>query len=260
MANRAVFINDVKIQTVRFSYSNSWENAEMNGVHLQKGKNKLTIKVENVDDDGVKLDYLQMGSTKYHAESATSLPPMHIFKDTLMNFGHTGDEVSFNVDLEEEGETSFLFTYSNAGADTVRTIYIDGKPVLDENGKPHVVTFQSTGKADTYSEDGYIVLPNLSAGKHQVTLKQGEGQKGTIQLRRMTIGLFDEPSVRFMDAGLVSMGATHIEIGTAEEYEEGPNMLAHEYYPNRSKKNDEIAQGIYERVLQVLCRLRESPF
>ncbi|MBT2755838.1 carbohydrate-binding protein [Mesobacillus foraminis] len=238
-ANRAVFINNVKTETVRFPYSNAWENAEMNGVPLQKGNNKITIIVENVEDDGVKLDFLQMGSTKYHAESATSLPPMHIFKDTLMNFGHTGDEVSFNIDLKEGGETSFIFTYSNAGADTVRTIYIDGKPVLDENGKPHVVTFRSTGKADSYSEDGYIVLPELSSGKHQVTLKQEDGQKGTIQLRRMTIGLFDEPSVRLMDVGLAAMGATHIEIGTAEEYEEGPNMLAHEYYPNRSKKMTE---------------------
>jgi dextranase len=89
---------------------------------------------------------------------------------------------------------------------------------------------------ESYSEDGYIVLPNLTAGQHKVALKQEAGQKGTIQLRRMTVGLFDEPSIRLMDAGLAAMGATHIEIGTAEKFEEGPNMLAHEYYPNRSKK------------------------
>lgn len=235
-ANRAIYVNAEKIESIGFPYSNDWKDVTMAGVPLQQGKNKISIKVENVDDDGVKLDYLQLGSEKYHAESATVLPPMHISKGTLVNFGHTGDEVSFDVNLAEKGETSFIFTYSNAGADTVRTIYIDGKPVLDEKGNPHVVTFKSTGNVESYSEDGYIVLPNLTAGQHKVTLKQEAGQKGTIQLRRMTVGLFDEPSVRLMDAGLAAMGATHIEIGTAERFEEGPNMLAHEYYPNRSKK------------------------
>jgi dextranase len=235
-ADRAVYVNEEKIENVSFPYSNDWKDAAMTGIPLQEGKNKISIKVENIDDDGVKLDYLQVEDKKYHAESTNSLPPMHIYKDTLLNFGHAGDEVTFNVDLTEAGETSFIFTYSNAGADTVRTIYVDGKPVLDDKGNPYVVTFKSTGNVESYSEDGYIVLPNLTAGKHQVTLKQEEGQKGTIQLRRMTVGLFDEPSVRLMDAGLAAMGATHIEIGTSENVEEGPNMLAHEYYPNRSKK------------------------
>jgi dextranase len=153
-----------------------------------------------------------------------------------LNFGHEGDEVTFDVDLAEKGETSFIFTYANAGADTERTIYVDGKPVLDNNGNPYTVVFKSTGSKESYSEDGYVVLPSVNSGKHTITLKQEEDQKGSIDLRRMTVGFFDEPSVRLMDAGLAAMGATHIEIGTAEEYEEGPNMLAHEYYPNRSKK------------------------
>lgn len=235
-AIRSVYVNEKKVESVNFSYNSAWKDLTMKDIPLKEGKNKITIKVENVDDDGVKLDYLQLDNKKYHAESADTLAPMHIFKDTLKNFGHTGDEVSFDINLVEKGETSFIFTYSNAGADTARTIYIDGKPILDEQGNPYVVAFKSTGSVDSYSEDGYAVLPNLTAGKHKVTLKQTGDQKGTIQLQRMTVGLFDEPSVRLMDAGLAAMGATHIELGTAEKYEEGPNMLAHEYYPNRSKK------------------------
>ncbi|PTX61322.1 dextranase [Melghirimyces profundicolus] len=235
-AKRSVYVNEKKMDHVRFPYNNAWEDNTMTGIPLNKGRNTISIKVENVEDDGVKLDFLQVGNKKYQAELADILPPMHIYKDTLLHFGHTGDEVTFDVSLAEEGETSFIFTYSNAGADTERTIYIDGKPVLDAEGKPYVVTFRSTGSIDSYSEDGYVVLPDLKAGKHKVTLKQEAGQEGTIHLRRMTIGLFDEPSVRLMDAGLAAMGASHIEIGTAEKFEEGPNMLAHEYYPNRSKK------------------------
>lgn len=89
------------------------------------------------------------------------IPPMHIYKDTLLHFGHVGDEVTFDVDIEDEGETSFIFTYANAGADTERTIYVDGKPLLDEKGNPYTVTFKSTGNIDSYSEDGYVVLPHL---------------------------------------------------------------------------------------------------
>lgn len=235
-ANRSVFVNEEKIKNVRFPFSNSWQELTMEEIPLKEGKNTISIKVENVDDDDLKLDYLQFDDQKYHAESASILPPMHIYKDTLLNFGHVGDEITFDVDLVEEGETSFIFTYANAGVDTNRTIYVDGNPVLDNNGNPYTVVFKSTGNIESYSEDAYVVLPHLKAGKHKVTLKQEEGQKGSIHLRRMTVGLFDEPSVRLMNAGLAAMGATHIEIGTAEKFEEGPNMLAHEYYPNRSKK------------------------
>ncbi|WP_299092444.1 glycoside hydrolase family 66 protein [uncultured Metabacillus sp.] len=235
-ANRSVYVNEEKIENILFPSSNGWQDLTMKEIPLKEGKNTITIQVENIDDDGVKLDYLQIKDKRYHAESATALPPMYIYKDTLLNFSHVGDEVTFDVDLKEEGETSFIFTYANAGAETARTIYVDGKPVLDEKGNPYTVAFKSTGNIDSYSEDGYVVLPHLSAGKHKVTLKQEKGQKGSINLRRMTVGLFDEPSVRLMDAGLAAMGATHIEIGTAEKYKEGPNMLAHEYYPNRSKK------------------------
>ncbi|MDM5196543.1 glycoside hydrolase family 66 protein [Fictibacillus enclensis] len=235
-AKRSVYVNDEKIETIIFPSSDGWKDLTTGGISLKEGKNTITIKVENLDDDGVKLDYLKIEDKKYHSESASMIPPMHIYKDTLLHFGHVGDEVTFDVDIEDEGETSFIFTYANAGADTERTIYVDGKPLLDEKGNPYTVTFKSTGNIDSYSEDGYVVLPHLKPGKHKFTLKQEEGQKGSIHLRRMTIGLFDEPSVRLMDAGLAAMGATHIEIGTAEKYEQGPNMLAHEYYPNRSKK------------------------
>lgn len=237
-ADRSIYVNDQKVDKIIFPSSNGWENLTMNAVPLKEGDNAIAIKVEDLDDDGVKLDYLQVADRKYHAESTNTLPPMHIYKDTLLNFGHTGDEITFDVNLETEGETSFIFTYANAGADTERTVLVDGKPVLDSNGKPYTVMFRSTGNIDSYSEDGYIVLPHVTAGAHKVTLKQEENQKGSINLRRMTIGLFDEPSVRLMDAGLAAMGATHIELGTSENFNEGPNMLAHEYYPNRSKKMD----------------------
>lgn len=236
---RAVYVNGQKATDAAFASGDGWQTHVIPALLLNKGSNTLTLKVDEESDSGIKVDYVQIGAEKYEAEQADTLGPMYIYKDTLMNFGHEGDEVTFDVALEEAGETSFIFTYSNEGNETARTIYVDGKPVLDQNGKPYVVAFKPTNGANSYSEDGYVVLPHLEKGTHKITLKQEEGQKGTIQLRRMTTGYFDEPAVRLMDAGLAAAGATHIEIGTAEKIEEGPNMLAHEYYPNRSKKMKE---------------------
>ncbi|MBA4496449.1 CBM35 domain-containing protein [Paenactinomyces guangxiensis] len=245
-AVRALYVNGRKITDLSFTHAAGWNDLALPDIELKKGRNRIVIKVENRDDDGIKLDYLQIGSRRYHAEEAEFTPPMVIEKDTIKHFGHIGDEVTFDIHVTQPGETSFIFTYVNQGHETKRTLYIDGKPVLDQNGAPVQIAFKGTeGKFD---EDAYHVVPYLAKGSHRLTLKQEPGQKGSIDLRRMTIGFFDEPSVLLMDAGLGALGATHIELGTAEKLEEGPNMLAHEYYPNRSKK---MKTSLKERLKEV---------
>lgn len=90
-----------------------------------------------------------------------------------------------------------------------------------------------------------MIVPYMEEGNHKITLKMEEDDTaGMIQLRGVTAGYFNEPSVRLMDAALSVMGATHIELGTADHIAEGPNMLANEYYPNRSKKVNQSTKTI----------------
>ncbi|RSK28905.1 hypothetical protein EJF36_19605 [Bacillus sp. HMF5848] len=246
-ATRAVYVNDVKVADLTFEYSNDWLSHVQPGVSLQEGWNTITIRVENIDDDGVKFDFLRVGDKAYHAEKADFTAPMVIFKDLITNFGHLGDEVTFTIDIEEPGETSLIFTYANEGPAASRSLYIDGEQVMNPDGKPLKMWFNGTGDLDKYNEDAYYIASYLSGGEHDVTLKYENDDKGSINLRRLTVGFFDEPSVRLMDAGLAALGATHIELGTAEDLAEGPNMLAHEYYPNRSKKMKESTKAAMQQ-------------
>ncbi|MDQ0901246.1 glycoside hydrolase family 66 protein [Paenibacillus sp. V4I7] len=237
VAKRTLYVNDVKQENVTFPYSGDvWGSLTIPQVPLLKGSNRITIKIENQDDDGVKLDFLKVGTLKYQAEKANFVPPMNIYKNLLLNFGHIGDVVNFNIHIQQAGETSLIFTYANAASASTKTLYLDGNPVIGGDGKPVKIWFNGTGSRDKFNEDTYYIVPYLAAGSHTVTLKHDSDDKGTIDLRRLTLGYFSEPSIRLMDAGLAAMGATHIELGTAEMLEEGPNMLASEYYPNRSKK------------------------
>ncbi|WP_419875357.1 glycoside hydrolase family 66 protein [Candidatus Pristimantibacillus sp. PTI5] len=236
-AIRALYINDVKQTELSFGYTgDTWSTLAVPAVSLAEGINKIKLVLEGKDDEGIELDYLLAGGRRLDAEKADSTPALVIYKDLLLNFGHTGDEAAFPVEVEQAGETSLIFTYSNEGATATKTLYIDDAPVLDEKGRPVQIHFTPTSNRDTFNEDVYYIVPYLSEGKHTVTLKHETADKGTIIMRSLTLGFFNEPSVRLMDAALAAMGATHIELGTAESLEEGPNMLAHEYYPNRSKK------------------------
>ncbi|MFN0220774.1 glycoside hydrolase family 66 protein [Paenibacillus sp. KR2-11] len=228
-AVRNLYVNGQRVEELAFVNGADWSTLVTPGVQLQQGSNIITLQLDGHDDYGIDLDYLQVGSIRIDGEKADATPAMTLYKDLLLNFGHAGDEVTFDVDIEQAGETSLIFTYANAGAVASKDLYIDGEKVTE-------LGFRSTGSRTTFDEDIYYIVPYLAAGKHKVTLKHGEDSHGTIDLRSMTIGFFNEPSVRLMDAVLGAFGATHIELGTAESFEEGPNMLAHEYYPNRSKK------------------------
>lgn len=246
-AIRSVTVGDGQSVPVSFvqTVGDSWQTAVTSGVELQQGKNRIEIKMNDQADKGIKLDKLTVQKSgspadeayAYEAESIREAETFSLYKDTVINFGEIGQQVTYPVKIPQTGEQSLIFTYSNAGASTSRSVYIDGVRAKDSSGNDLNIWFQGTESKDKYSEDGYVIIPNMTAGNHTVTLKvEADDEPGTIQLRGVTVGYFNEPSVRLMDAALATMGATHIEIGTAERLEEGPNMLAHEYYPNRSKK------------------------
>lgn len=237
-ATRSLYVNGEKQGAgIQFPHtSGNWSEMVSGHIQLQAGMNQIMLRLEGRDDEGIELDYVDVGDIRLHAEKADFTPAMVLDKDLLLHFGHAGDEVTFPITVEQAGETSLIFTYANEGASATKALYIDGQPALDDSGKPVTILFQPTANSESFNEDVYYIVPYLSAGEHQITLKHGAKDKGVITLKSMTLGFFDEPSIRLMDAALAAMGATHIEIGTAEKLEEGPNMLAHEYYPNRSKK------------------------
>ncbi|UJF36411.1 S-layer homology domain-containing protein [Paenibacillus hexagrammi] len=216
-------------QELAFPHTNDWSELVTPGVQLKKGVNLITLRLDGHDDEGINLDYVKAGSIRIDGEKADFTPAMTLYKDLLLNFGHLGDEATFDIQVEQAGETSLIFSYANSGAAGSKTLYIDGV-------KTAKLDFRSTGSSTTFDEDVYYIVPYLSQGAHQVTLKHESDNEGSIDLRSLTIGFFNEPSIRLMDAVLGAFGTTHIELGTAAAFEEGPNMLAHEYYPNRSKK------------------------
>ncbi|MCJ8014556.1 S-layer protein [Paenibacillus sp. KQZ6P-2] len=247
---RSVYVGDGDGTMVSFAPTagTEWGEATLSGVQLEEGSNRIVIKMTDGTDSGIKLDKLMVVSSdqqdgiirSYEAESTETKASFSLYKDTVINFNQVGQQVTYPVTIPQSGEQSLIFTYSNPGGSTSRSVYIDGERAKNENGQNLKIHFDGTGDSNTYSEDGYVIIPHMTAGEHTVTLKMEEDDwPGTIQLRAVTVGYFDGASVRLMDAALAAMGATHIELGTAEKFEEGPNMLAHEYYPNRSKKMTE---------------------
>lgn len=245
--SRSVYVNSSAGTPVSFAPTagSGWAEAAMNGIALTEGENRIVIKMPEGQDNGIRLDRLKVTlsgapdsiTRSYEAESTDTALPFSLYKDTVLNFGEVGQQVSYPVTIPQSGEQSLIFTYSNAGSFTTRSVYIDGVRAKDEHGKDLKIGLDGTESIEKYSGDGYVIVPHMEAGAHTVTLKmEGDDAAGSIRLRGVTAGYFNEPSVRLMDAGLASMGATHIELGTAEKQAEGPNMLAHEYYPNRSKK------------------------
>jgi|GEM_PF-5793793 S-layer homology domain. len=248
--SRMVYIGDGDGQTLSFASTanDEWSDAVLSGIQLQQGVNRVVITMLEGTDSGIKLDKLKVIPAEgnrlvvrsYEAESTDTETPFSLYKDTVVNFSEVGQQVTYPVTIPQSGEQSLIFTYANPGEFTTRSVYIDGVRAKDAGGNPLKLGLSGTENKDKYSGDGYVIIPHMTAGQHSVTLKMEEDDEpGMIQLRGVTVGYFDESSVRLMDAALASMGATHIELGTAEKLEDGPNMLAHEYYPNRSKKMTE---------------------
>lgn len=231
-----------------------WGETVQTGISLVQGWNQIVIQMTEGTDSGIKVDKLKVTgdgqeaiTRMYEAESTQEKndSAFFLYKDTVLNFNEVGQQVTYPVSIPQSGEQSLIFTYSNAGEYTNRSLYIDGVRAKDSNGNDLDVAFNGTGSLDDYSEEAYVIVPYMEEGNHKITLKMEEDDTpGMIRLRGVTTGYFNEPSVRLMDAALSVMGATHIELGTADHIAEGPNMLANEYYPNRSKKMNQSTKTI----------------
>ncbi|SDN52247.1 dextranase [Paenibacillus sp. yr247] len=223
--------NDVTTNAqTSFDYSEIWENSP-NYIDLKNFINKAR------SNDGGKamvlaayMNYQENLGTRYEAESA-SLNGVTVNNNHtgytgtgfVDNFGTTGNYVQFNINAPETGKYALAFQYANAtGATGTRSIYVDG--VLDKQ-----ISFQNQANWDTWSFDAYDVV-QLTAGNHTVKIQMNATDAGFINLDSLTLGTFNEPSVRLANAAIAASGSFHIEMG------EGDQMLGHPYFPNEGKQ------------------------
>lgn len=137
-------------------------------------------------------------------------------------FESVGDSISWNLDVEQDPTVTFVFKYANASRQpATRTLFIDDEAV----GK---LRFPSRDSWDTWAFDAWL-QQEVSPGRHEVRLAYAPDDVGVVNIDRLTLGAFDEPSVRLQNAVVFASGATPIQIG------DDVQSLAHEYFPNRSK-------------------------
>jgi len=178
------------------------------------------------------MNYYENLGPRYEAEDATlynvgtnNNHPGYTGWGFVDQFGEQGDYVQFSISVPEDGKYALVFRYGNdTGASATRSVYVDGV-------KKAQIYFLDQPNWDTWATDIHsYYLAELSAGSHTVKLAVDAGDTGFINLDSLTLGTFDEDAVRLANAAFAASGAFHIELG------EGDQMLAHEYFPNRSKQ------------------------
>ncbi|WP_082053509.1 glycoside hydrolase family 66 protein [Gordoniibacillus kamchatkensis] len=223
--------NDVTTNAqTTFDYSEIWENSP-NYMDLKNFIQKAR------SNDGGKamvlaayMNYQENLGTRYEAESATlsgvttnTNHPGYTGTGFVDGFGDQGDYVDFAITVPETGKYALVFQYGNAtGSTATRSIYVDG--TFDKQ-----IEFLSQANWDTWAFDSYDTV-QLTAGTHHIKIAVGSSDSGFINLDSLTLGTFNEPSVRLADAAIAASGAFHIEMG------EGDQMLGHPYFPNESKQ------------------------
>lgn len=177
------------------------------------------------------MNFEENTGTRYEAESATlhgvsvnNNHPGYTGSGFVDGFGDTGDYVEFSITVPEEGWYGLVFRYSNdTGTNNTRSLYVDG------NFVKQVGNFLDQNSWDTWKFDASHTVW-LEAGAHTVRLAKEAGDTGFINLDSLTLGTFDEASVRLTSAAIAAAGASRIEMG------EGDQMLGHPYFPNRAKQ------------------------
>jgi GH15 family glucan-1,4-alpha-glucosidase len=176
------------------------------------------------------MNYRDLSGDKYEAENA-SLSNVSTNTDHygfsgsgfVDGFEAVGDSITFNITAPEDGLYSFDFTYANAAVPAVRKVYVDNV-IVDQ------VSFGVNSSWDTWAYDASCSA-YLTQGNHSVKLSYENDCYGAINVDCLTLGEFDENSIRLADAAFAASGAQHIELGADKDV----TMLGHEYYPMKAK-------------------------
>lgn len=228
--------NDVSTNAnVDFLYSEIW--------YLSDSYKQLKAYIDSLRANGnnkaaVLAGYMNYGEnigTRYEAENAAKVNvsvntdhPGYTGTGFIDQFASAGDSVEFTINAPEAGDYSLVFRYGNStGSTSILNLYVDG--VLTNN-----LLFDNQTNWDTWSHKTWRQV-NLTQGTHTIKVKYdapGIGianNTGAVNLDSLTLGTFDDNSIRLADAMMAASGATHIELGDNNQ------MLAHEYYPDHSK-------------------------
>jgi Glycosyl hydrolase family 66/Carbohydrate binding module (family 35) len=224
-------VNDVVTNAnTDFDYSEIWYKADdyielkdyVADVRKKNGGKPLVL--------AAYMNYEENTGTRYEAENARLINVGTNTNHTgftgsgfVDQFGDTGDKVEFTISVPENGKYSLVFRYANdTGNTSTRSVYVDGKDVKQ-------IEFLDQNDWDAWAFDAYALV-ELNAGTHTVSLQKDIDDNGFINLDSLTLGTFDEHSVRLTNAAIAASGAFHIEMG------EGDQMLGHPYFPNQSKQ------------------------
>jgi len=176
------------------------------------------------------MNYGENTGPRYEAEDATlngvgvnNNHPGYTGTGFVDGFDAAGDYVQFSISVPDQGMYALVFRYGNAtGATATRNVYVDGTFA-------GTISFFNQANWDTWAHNAYTTTI-LSPGTHTIKLAFDSSNTNAINVDSLTLGTFDEDSVRLADAAFAANGAFHIELG------DGDQMLAHEYFPNRSKQ------------------------
>lgn len=233
---RSVYVDTVDESQLQFPDLVNWDTwgVARYVATLSAGTHTIKLARDASDSGFINLDnlyiYLEDSSLKYEAESATlnsvGTDTNHIdFTGTgfVDDFGASGDYVQFSISVPEDGKYALVFRYANdTGSTCTRSVYVGGVDKAQ-------IEFQNQDSWDTWASDAYYVA-DLTSGNHTIKLARDAGDSGYINLDHLTLGTFDEDSVRLANAAFAASGAFHIEMG------EGDQMLGHPYFPNSSKQ------------------------
>lgn len=222
-------VNDVSQNAnVDFLYSEIWY---LSNTYLQLKDYIESLRTNGNNKAVVLAAYMDYGEnlgTSYEAESATKTNvtvntnwPGYTGIGFVDGFAEVNDAVTFNINAPETGDYSLVFRAANGAGMANRNLYIDG--VLNKT-----VLIEPTGGWGTWSHKTWAKV-TLTAGNHTIKFAYDAANAGGINLDSLTLGTFNADSVILADAMMAASGATHLELGDANQ------MLPHEYYPDHSK-------------------------
>jgi len=225
-------LNDVsKNSNTDFNFSEIWwKSNNYNDIrnYIEQLKNNSNKKATVL---AAYMNYNENLGPRYEAENATFSGPDIIANHLgysgigfLENFALQGNYVQFNVNASESMTYPLVFQYGDNSDNATRTIYVDGVKIGQ-------VQFHPQGTWDKFVYDANINT-YLTAGNHTIKVSYDAGDTGAINLDCLSLGEFNENSIRLADAAFQASGATHIELGAGLD---NVAMLPHEYYPNTSK-------------------------
>ena len=247
-----------------FAFSELWGNSDsykkvndfINWQKMQDGGKAIVLAayMNQYDINGTTYSYRNAQLTGVHTNSENGVT-------YITGFDEVGDRAEITIEAPEDGNYSLVFLAAN-GTDTQasKSIYLDGTKYM-------TAYFDATRNGVIpaepdwyyYSYDASFTAPKnlyLTKGTHTLTIQQDADDKGgDIRLQTVTLGVYDENSVRLTNAAIAASGAMHIEMGSgmSTTANSGENfndvsLLGNPYYPKAAKSmTSSLEQAMYNQ-------------